>query len=421
MNEKLLQYLWNYKIFSNLDFTDTEGRAVEVEHFGAWNHNSGPDFLFAKVRIGGLLLAGNIELHVRSSDWIFHGHSTDAAYDNIILHVVYSDDTEIEDLAKRNIPVLELKNHIEPAVIQKYAALLNEVKFIPCEEIFHPGDIPVAFTEESLLKRLDEKAAEIDAALAKYGNDYEAVLFHLLAYAFGLKVNALIFRQIAENIDYSTFRKCSSKKLQAEALLFGKAGWLQSAPDEETRHLQKEYEFLKTKYSISDLTFAPKFLRLRPPNFPTIRLSQLANLYHREQSLFAKLMETPDLAALYRIFEGVSASEYWDSRFNFGKISAQQYPKELSKDFISLVVLNAVLPLKYAFHRNQKEDALSAVIDLYAELPAEKNTIIDGWKALGAEMKSSLDTQAYLFHYNNYCLAKKCLNCSIGYQMLKHS
>ncbi|WP_369678655.1 DUF2851 family protein [Chryseobacterium sp. ERMR1:04] len=288
MTEKLLQYLWNFKIFQNFDFKDIEGNSVEIIDFGKWNTDSGPDFQMAKIKTNNLILAGNIELHVKSSDWIFHNHSKDPNYQNIILHVVFQNDIEIDELQNKNIPTLELKSFIDENILWKYEKLISENQFIPCENIFDPHKIPIHFHEENILKKLQEKSVEIENSLALYKNNFEAVLFHHLAYSFGLKVNAFIFKQIAESINFTVINKIKQNEAQLEALFFGVSGWLENPKDESMQIWKREFDFIKAKFNISDLQFRPKFLRLRPPNFPTIRLSQLANLYHQHHSLFFK-------------------------------------------------------------------------------------------------------------------------------------
>ncbi|KQS93641.1 DUF2851 family protein [Chryseobacterium sp. Leaf394] len=419
MTEKLLQYLWNFRVFTNFDFKDTEGNPVEIIDFGRWNTDSGPDFLMAKIEINGVTLAGNIELHVRSSDWIFHQHGKDPNYDNIILHVVYQNDADIEEFKFKNIPTLELISHIDRSVFAKYEKLEKESQFIACEDLFDPKRIPVHFYEESLLKKLEEKSVEIEEDLKRFKNNYEAVLFLRLAYSFGLKVNAQIFKQIAESIDFTVFNKICQNKTQLEALLFGISGWLEKPEDAQMQIWKREFDFLKTKFGLSDLIIRPKFLRLRPPNFPTLRLSQLADLYNRHQNLFSKIIDARNMDELIAVFQDIKASDYWDNHFNFGKISPVNQPKVLTKDFIDLIILNTVLPLKYTYHKYQNEEIADEILAFYKDIVSEKNSILDGWKNLGLKIKNALQSQGLIYHYKNYCTAKNCLNCAIGFKILK--
>ncbi|QDP85003.1 DUF2851 family protein [Chryseobacterium sp. SNU WT5] len=419
MNEKLLQYLWNFKIFNNFDFKDVQGNTLEILEFGTWNFDSGPDFLLGKIKTKDLVLVGNIELHVKSSDWIFHRHSGNPEFKNIIAHVVFIHDIEIEEFTDNNIPTLELKNYIDEKLLSKYQLLLEQTQFIPCEKIFDIKHLPVNFHEENLLKKLDVKSIEIEERLQTFKNNYEAVLFHQLAYAFGLKVNAPLFKQLAESINYTIFNKIRQNQTQLEALLFGMCNWLENPLDEQTTIWKREFEFLKKKYQLSETFIHPKFSKLRPPNFPTIRLSQLASLYHANQNLFSKLITAKNIDQLYFIFTKVAASEYWYNHYNFGKISPVQTEKRLTKDFIALILINAVLPLRYTYHKNTSASIVEDISTLYQNIPAENNTIIENWKSLGAHPKNALESQSLLYHYHHLCLTKNCLNCSIGLSLMK--
>lgn len=419
MNEKLLQYLWNFKIFKSFDFIDTDGNSLEILDFGKWNFDSGPDFLYGKIKTEDLVLAGNIELHVKSSDWIFHKHSGNPEFKNIIAHVVYINDVEIEEFRINNIPTLELKDYIDEKLLGKYELLLQETQFIPCENIFDPKYLPINFHEENVIKKLDEKSIEIEKDLIQYQNNYETVLFHQLAYSFGLKVNAQIFKQLAEALDYTVINKIRNNPSQLEALFFGICGWLEKPLDDQTSTWKREYNFLKNKYQLTEFSIHPKFSKLRPPNFPNIRLSQLASLYHENQHLFSKLISIQSFEQIEQLFSKISASAYWNNHFSFGKISAVNSEKTLTKDFITLVLINAVLPLRYHYFKSSEENAVEDILKLYQNIPVEKNTIIAQWKTLGLISKNALESQSLLYHYHNNCLKKNCLNCGIGLHVMK--
>lgn len=419
MTEKLLQYVWNFKIFNNFDFLDIDGNPLEILDFGKWNFDSGPDFSFGKIKTNNIILSGNIEIHVNSSDWIFHQHTGNPEYENIILHVVYNHDCEIEELKNKNIPTLELKEYLNESLLWKYNLLLNDNQFIACEKIFDHEKIPIDFWENALLKKLDEKSTEIEEALLKNKNNYEAVLFHHLAYAFGLKVNAAIFQQLAESIDFKMVNKIRQNSLQLEALFFGICGWLENPQDAEMAIWKREFQFLQNKFQFPNLYLRPKFSKLRPPNFPTIRLSQLAALLHRHQNLFSQLISAKNIQSINAVFDHVKASSYWNQRFNFGKITSIEQEKTLTMEFRNLIILNAILPLKYYYHKNNNENIADEILDLYRSLPFEKNTITEGWKNLGVPPTNALESQALLYHHKQFCQPKRCLNCSIGLQLLK--
>lgn len=419
MNEKLLQYLWNYKLFTLHNLKDVKGNPIEILNFGAWNHHAGPDFLEGKIKIEQLQLFGNIELHLRSSDWIFHQHTQNTAYDNIILHVVYLHDVAIPELEEKGIPTLELKNYISPETIQKYQHLNSDAQFIPCERLLPHHAIPFQFAEEFLLKKLDEKSNFIQEILAQQKNDYEATLFQALAYAFGLKINAPIFQQLFAQLPFSVIRKVHHRLEQIEALFYGTAGWLTEAYDDAMQKWKREYEFLVNKYQLPAITIAPKFLRLRPPNFPTLRLAQFAQLLHQYPSLFTTLIETKKISDIKTLFSDIQASSYWDNHYNFGKPTKKTSPKKLTSDFIDLLLLNAILPVKYTYLKNLKEDAAESILEDYVQIGAEKNSVTHLFSSLGIPMNSAIDSQAFLYLHKNYCTQKKCLDCSIGYQILK--
>ena len=418
MNENLLQYLWKYKIFSKLDFKDTDGNPIEILDFGTLNTNSGPDFSLAKIKTKNIVLAGNIEIHVKSSDWYFHNHDLQKDYQSVILHVVYFNDTDVSELKEAGIPTLELKDYINEKILAKYQTLENQYQFIPCESIFDASKVPFLFSEETLLKKLDEKSIEIEQLLAQSKNNYEAVLFQKLAYSFGLKVNAEIYQNIAENIDFKIIQKISQNQFQLESLLFGKGNLLEKET-ETNQKWKREFEFLKIKFKISEQTFPVKFLRLMPPSFPTIRFSQLAMLYHLQPNLFSKILKAKNIQELKSLFENVKTSDFWENHYTFEKASEEKIEKKLSDDFIEILLINAVLPIIYTYFKNINPEKTDQVLEFYKNLSPEKNSIISSWKKLNVKFSSALETQAFLYHHKHLCSYKNCLNCNIGLKILK--
>lgn len=414
MNEKILQFIWNYKIFSTNNLKDTIGNSIEILDFGKWNQNSGPDFSFAKIKVGNITFFGDVEIHVKASDWALHKHSEDKNYQNIILHVVFENNIEITELSAKNIPTLELKNYISENTIQKYQSLNSHHQFIPCEDIFDSKKIPFQFSEETLIKKLDEKALNIEETLQDNKNNYEATLFQLLAYNFGLKINAEIFMELAQSIDFTIVQKISKSKNQLEALFFGYYGWLNDDKNKSLKNWKQEFEFVLHKYQLEKRNFSPKFLRLRPANFPTIRLSQFANLYHQKQNVFSDLILFKNLKDVKEILQNIQASEYWDNHYTFDKTSEKSYPKKLTEEFINSIIINTILPFKYTYFKNIKEDIIDEIVENYKEIKPEKNSIISNWENLDLKMQSALDTQAFLYHFKQFCSQKKCLNCGIA-------
>ena len=418
MNENLLQYLWKYKIFSKLDFKDTDGNPIEILDFGILNTNSGPDFSLAKIKTKNIVLAGNIEIHVKSSDWYFHNHDLQKVYQSVFLHVVYFNDMDIAELKEAGIPTLELKDYINEKILAKYQTLENQYQFIPCESIFDASKVPFLFSEETLLKKLDEKSIEIEQLLTQSKNNYEAVLFQKLAYSFGLKVNAEIYQNIAENIDFKIVQKISQNQFQLESFLFGKGNLLEKET-ETNQKWKREFDFLKNKFKISEQTFPVKFLRLMPPSFPTIRFSQLAMLYHLQPNLFSKILKAKNIQELKSLFENVKTSDFWENHYTFEKASEEKIEKKLSDDFIEILLINAVLPIIYTYFKNINPEKTDQVLEFYKNLSPEKNSIISSWKKLNVKFSSALETQAFLYHHKHLCAYKNCLNCSIGLKILK--
>ena len=395
MKEKFLQTLWENKVFNPLLFKDTDGNPIEILDFGKLNNNAGPDFHSVKIKTQGITFFGNAEFHVKSSDWLLHKHSEQKDYQSIILHIVFEHDQEISELKERNIPTLELKNYIDNSDFQYYN-FNKENNFIPCEDIFSIKKIPNYFSEEIVLQKLEEKDKEIRQELLATKNDYEAVLFQRIAYSFGLKVNSETFLQIAQSIDFKIIKKVSQNPFQLESLLFGKADLLNNSEKDSQKWL-KEFEFLRTKFGINDIVFPAKFMRMMPVSFPTIRLSQLAQLYSRHQNLFSKIINTRKVDELKAIFKDIKASAYWDSHYFFGK-KAEEKQRKLSADFTEIILLNAVFPIMYSYHRDNPE-MVETILSFYKEMKPEKNSIIKQWKNTGAEINSALDSQAFLYLY----------------------
>lgn len=420
MNEALLQYLWNYKKLTSFDFKTTKGVPLEILDFGRWNHDSGPDFLMAKIKIDGVTLVGNLEMHVRSSDWILHRHSGNPEFDNLILHVVYQDDVDIPKLQEKGIPTLELRGYINESLLWKYAKMQEETTFIPCEKFFTPTAVPFGFAEETLLRKLDAKSEEYGKRLLQNKNDFETLLFQELAYAFGLKINSEIFRQMAHALDFKTVRKVAQEHSRLEALFFGIFGWLQKAEDPQTKAWKKEFEFLKSKYPLPTLHFTPKFSKLHPPNFPTIRLSQLAHLYSSHENLYSFLIRNDSMNQITNSLLTTRASDYWDNHFVFGKLSKRHFTKTLSKTYANLILFNTILPFQYFYLKYEREEAADMILERYRSMAPENNWIIDQWDQLGVKFENGLETQAFLYHYKTFCKPKKCLDCSICYNLLKN-
>ncbi len=420
MNEHILQYIWSKKLFSNLEFRCTKDFPIEVLDFGKWNYDQGPDFSLAKIKYQNTTFVGNIEIHIKSSDWYLHEHEKSDHYNSLILHIVYFDDCDIESLEQKNIPCLELKNYVSESVLNKLINLNdNPFDFIACEKLIKPNDLPLFFAEQKLLEKLEKKRESIFERLKNTQNNKEQVLLEQLAYGFGLKVNSELFSEIISYLGFNILNKTRANQTSLEALFLGTSGLLNIVEniDEQTKVWQREYQFLVSKFKLSDLKFNPKFSKMRPPNFPTIRLSQLSVLIHQEAHLFSKIISAKSIEDFYSILKNVKSSEYWEIHYQISK-PTKEHSTTLSKDFIDLIILNVFLPIKYYF--SEDEDINDQIIDFYKNLKPEKNQIIDHWKQLQIPINSALASQAFLQHYRENCIEKNCLNCGIGFKILKH-
>ncbi len=421
MQEDFLHYLWNYKKIQFSNLKTTKGETIVIHSVGHYNTNSGPDFFNAQIEIDNQLWAGNVEIHVKASDWFLHNHEKDKAYDNVILHVVWEDDTQVFRKDNSVIPALDLNGLVEVNVLNNYNQLFsNKAKWINCETDFFNIDefLLNNWLERLYFERLERKARDIEQLLEVSKNNWEAVLFKMLAKNFGLKVNGDAFLSLAESIDFSIVRKVQSNETRLEALFTGQAGLLEAdIQDVYFLTLKKEYEFLKQKFGLTNSNVLPiQFFRLRPLNFPTIRLSQLTKLYHLHQNLFSKIIETNNLEDFYNVFK-VSTSEFWKNHYTFQKTSKPSN-KVLTKSFIDLLLINTILPIKFSYAKQKGEDINNTIIEIANTLSSEKNNIISAFDKLKKVSKSSLQSQALIQLKTEYCNKNKCLKCVVGNSIL---
>lgn len=421
MQEDLLHYIWQFKKFASDELYTSSGEAIKIISVGQHNTNSGPDFFNAQLEISNQLWAGNVEIHIKSSDWYAHHHERDPAYDNVILHVVYEYDSEIYRKDNSPIPTLELKDYVPQRLLHNYQKLFSYgSKWIRCEDDFSNVDdfIIHHWLEKLYIQRLERKARDIEQLLLSSKNDWEAVLFKLLAKNFGLKVNGDAFFSMANSFDFKIVRKLQADGLQLEALFLGQSALLESQiEDGYYKHLQLAYRYLQQKYTINALHTIPvQFFRLRPPNFPTIRCAQLAMLYHQEPHLFSKVMQAQTLDEIYDVFN-VGTSDYWLTHYNFGKES-KSVTKKLSKDFIDLLVINTLLPFKFCHSKAHGGGMEGAVFGIIQSIAAEKNSVVDKFNALKPTAASAMQSQALIQLKTNYCDVDACLRCEIGNSLI---
>ena len=422
MNEDFLHYVWLYKMFSKVDFKTTGNEHLSIIKSGLHNKNAGPDFLNAQLKIDGQTWIGNVEIHLKASDWYMHNHEKDLNYDAVILHVVWENDVAIYMKNNKPIPTLVLKNFIDETVLNKYKNLfLAPTTWLPCKNAISTVDkfIFNNWKERLFFDRLERKSEEINILLQQENNNFEAVLFQLLIKNFGLKVHGNSFLRLAQSVDYSVIKKLSFHTNQLAALLFGQAGFLEEeTEDKYQKELRKEYDYLKHKFKLNHI---PKnefsFFRMRPNNFPTIRIAQLVALFHKHQNLFSKLIAIDNLEEFYEIFT-VVVNPFWQTHYNFDSISKKS-SKKITTSFIDLLIINTIIPLKFLFQKSRGEVHEEFFLVLLKKMKPEKNSIISKFSEIGVSSKNAFDTQTLLELKNNYCAPKRCLECAIGNIILK--
>ncbi|HSN09766.1 MAG TPA: DUF2851 family protein [Hanamia sp.] len=421
MREEILQYIWKFQYYNNNDLQSINGERITVVQPGIHNVNQGPDFIEAKIWINETLWAGNVELHINSSDWNRHKHSADNNYNNIILHVVWKHDTEIKDANGNNLPTLELQSRVSKLLLEKYRQLMETPQFIPCEKLEKniSGLALTAWKQRLAAERLLLKSEKILKILQQTNYHWDETFWWLVAANFGLKVNSEMFRKIAQTLPQNLLAKHKNSIIQIEAFLFGQAGLLEKDFDEKyPEMLKREYQFYRKKYKLQPVDGELFFLRMRPANFPTIRLAQLAMLIHNSEHLFSKIKETGSVKELKTML-ALEANDYWHYHYIFDEESDFKI-KRLGRQMIENILINTIVPIVfcYGLHHNNEVYKEKAIKWLEEILP-EKNSITKGFEHLGYSNKNAFDSQAFIQLKNQYCNHKLCLDCAIGNSLLK--
>ena len=416
MNEDFLQFVWLYQYFTHFDLKTITGQSIFIEKNGFLNTDAGPDFQEAIVTIDKVKWAGNIEIHVRSSDWLKHKHQHDKAYENVILHVVWEHDKEIG----LNAPTLVLKEYVSPSLLDKYIFLKLNLELVPCKSQIHKVHslVKTNMLEKALIQRLERKSQEV-ISLYQTNTDWLETAYQLLLKYMGFKVNNDAFLTLAKAIPLKVLQKHRDQLLQLEALLFGQSGLLNET-DVYSNQLKKEYTFLAAKYRLPQPMDVSrwKFLRLRPPNFPTIRIAQIAALIHKEDSFFSLFLDIKNGEMLHKKGK-VKVSDYWCKHYHFGKIKAIESSGNLGASSIDGIAINVVTPLKFAYAIHQANENLKeSTIDFLASLKQESNNKVKKMVEIGFDVKSASASQAAIELLDNYCSKKQCLKCSIGVSLL---
>ena len=422
MKEDFLHFIWKHKLYQHDSLFTEDGEPVLIVNPGRHNTNAGPDFFDARIRIGETLWAGNIEIHLRTSDWNRHGHQTDPAYRNTILHVVAISDLQVFNDLGASVPVLVVK---WPKWIEdNYEMLLKSHEWIGCASLLYQVD-PFRikfFLNGIVIERLKQKIDTISKMLSDTKEDWGETFYCMLARNFGLKENALPFEMVARSLPQSVLARHHDSLFQIEALLFGQAGLLgdELFGDEYYLELRKEYRFLAVKYGLRPIAgHLWKFMRMHPGNFPTIRLAQFAALIHSSKGLFSAVIEANNLEDLQKLFM-VKASDYWDSHYNFNKPSVNR-KKVFGNQIFSLIVINVVVPFYFLFGESQNKLILKdRALEILEQMPAENNSAMNRWAGAGVVAANALESQALLQLQHNYCEPRKCLDCTIGHKIILH-
>lgn len=420
MKEEFLHYIFRHRLWSNEKLILSDGRAFEIIDVGQYNYDSGPDFFNGKIKIGDTIWAGNIELHINSSDWFKHNHQTNLAYSNVILHVVYNNDKEIILPDNSTIPCWEIEfPHI---LLNRYLEFKNNEKDIPCEEYFELVDkFKLGFWIEKMgVERLQHKSKVVDIYLESSSNDWEYSFYVSLCRSFGSGLNAFAFEQLAMNTPLKLVRKYSQDKFKMEALFFGQSGLLDNAVvDNYAIKLQEEYDYLRKLHNLKPITSAYwKFSKLRPTNFPQIKIAQLVSILSDFQGLFAELISKPEYSSIKKYFHP-EVSEYWKKHYVFGR-PVEKTNSGFGKTSFDTLVINTIAPFVFKyFQMNEKDKPDNKHYDILTGLKPEDNRYVRVWKKMGIEPHDAFGSQALLHLKKEYCDKKRCLSCQIGNEIMQ--
>jgi len=421
MKEDFLIYIWSQRLLKP-ELKTQENENLTIIKPGEKNLDSGPDFFNSMIKLDDNIWAGNIEVHVKSSDWDKHGHTTDLAYDNIILHVVYENDKPIKRNNGEIIPCLVIKDCFDENIINTYNEFLSAKTWIACENmISNIGHFELHnWLDKLTIERLENRANNILEELDSNKFDFQETFYHKLAKGFGFNTNAVAFELLAVNTPLSILSKHRNNILQIEALLYGQAGFLnQEYSDDYPNQLKKEYLFLSHKYNLKPMHRKLwKFMRLRPSNFPTIRISQFASFIQKSEVLITKIFETKNLQTIISLFE-TSSSVYWERHYQFDKKSKNKSKKKLGASSIDLLIINTIVPFTFTYGQINNIQALKDIsMEWLEKTKAENNLITRNFIKNSIIPSNAFQSQALIQLYKKYCLNMRCLECRIGHKLL---
>lgn len=419
MTERLLQFIWQFQYYNIQELYLSGGEQLQIIYPGIYNIHQGPDFTQARIKINKTILAGSIELHVKTSDWQKHKHDEDQNYRNVILHVVWENDQEDYN----GVPILSLQNRVHRSLLQQYEQWMKQPAFIPCnQQVNKVSDLIWRGWKDRLLaERLMRKSSTIQQYLLQNNQHWEETFWWLLARHFGTNVNASAFEAVARTIPVQILAKNRSRIHQLEALLLGQAGLLNKEFEEDYPNLLKsEYKFLQKKYTLQKSSEGVFFLRMRPVNFPTIRLAQLAMLIHQSSRLFTEIKETTELKTVQRMLN-VTANDYWHYHYVLDEASTFK-AKRVGAQMINSLVINSICPMLFTYGLVMNDSACKTkAVRWLEETAAEKNTLTNGYARLGVSLQNACDSQALLELKTRYCDVRRCLDCNIGNALLKNT
>lgn len=423
MQEDFVQYLWKFQLFEPQNLWTTNGKKIEVVHQGNWNYYGGADFFNAKIKIDGQLWVGNVEIHLKAEDWKSHKHQEDEAYNNVILHVVFfPTQKKVQTQSGREVETLVLQNFVYENTLKKYEYLQqHKAHFIACENLMDLDDFPIeTYYERLITERLERKISQIEKDIENsYGDLDKAFMVNLFRY-FGAPQNKLAFETLAYHLDLKHIIKQAHSVESLEALLFGTAGFLdQTAEDEYHHKLENEYAYIQELYQLSSSMKVSQWVfgKVRPPNFPTVRIAQLAAVLYKEQRWFGYLQGKIDVEQLKKMMQQ-ETSNYWQTHYLFDK-KAKKQSKKLSDAFINKIIVNVIAPFLFYYGKFVSEYRfVEQAFDLLAEGKKENNRIVNQWKKLKLPHQNALHSQALIELHQNYCTTKRCLDCRIGFKIL---
>ncbi len=421
--ESFIHFIWQYQYFNTANLRDSSGQSLNVLKPGFHNLHEGPDFKEAKIQIEGIEWNGSVEIHRYASDWYKHQHETDTNYNNVILHVVWENDQEVKTKDGYTIPTLELKGRIKPGVIRRYKEIIEATDDIPCQSFFQQVKpiTKLGVLERALTERLETKSLTLLNLLEQNGRDWEETAYQWLASGFGFKTNAAPFKELAQRVPLKVIRKHANNPEQIEALLFGQAGFLVDTPDDPYfKGLKREFDFLKNKYDLKKEMYRAEwtFGRVRPPNYPTIRISQLAALLSIHSNIFSFFSEAQSFESLRQLFE-LRQSAYWMAHYTIGKESKKPIGG-MTKSAIENLMMNVTVPLLVALWSDREDQRyLQQAQEILMHLGAEKNHITEKWKKAGWNVSNAFDSQGLIHLYKEYCSQKRCIHCGIGVELIR--